>query len=536
MALADPRVSSGSLATRTGVRLRADYVALLAVVFAFGGECLFFVFNGYLNRDEGWYLLSGKQVFDGGVPYRDFPYFQTPLLPYVFGASQQIFGSGIIAGRATSLIFAAASMALILYIGERIGGRRTAICAAILILLTPDFALASVTARSEAVVVPLTLAALAAMLTYRRGFAAITLAPALLLVATATRLSFLPAVLLCAAFCYGQARPSRREALLAAGALVALAAAFIVPFVIVAPHRTIFDVWTAQAARNNQFGLEQHDVWLTVIRRIWFVNLPFDLFFVVIIPTLFALALIVDRWRSGWRPWRASADDVMSRYLLLIGFAIVLWLPFAGFDHQEDRYFIPSFALSALLAADLFVRASRSYFGEIGRLLPPVFVALVVAHAVFQVGTIREFIDPHDVGQTDGVGAYIASMMSGDDQLVSFNATLAVAADHNVAPQMLMGQFSFWPSMSDADARRNGVVNADVLQDVMLDPRTKVIALDDYDLGLIGNTRPEDDTLPSLTAWPFKLYPQLLSTFDLVRTVTNFGQFDATLYILERRT
>jgi hypothetical protein len=88
--------------------------------------------------------------------------------------------------------------------------------------------------------------------------------------------------------------------------------------------------------------------------------------------------------------------------------------------------------------------------------------------------------------------------------------------------------------MQDATARRDGVVNAALLDQLMLDPRTKVIALDDYDLGLIAQARDEDPAVTSNAAWPFKLFPDLIGQFRLVETEPDFGQFSGTLYILER--
>jgi hypothetical protein len=159
---------------------------------------------------------------------------------------------------------------------------------------------------------------------------------------------------------------------------------------------------------------------------------------------------------------------------------------------------------------------------------------LLSAHALFQFAGARDLVDSRDVPETYEVGRYIGGMMGPDDQLVTFNPTLAVAADRTLAPPLLMGQFSFWPYMSDAAARAAGVVNANLLEDLMLDPRTKVIALDDYDLELIATARDESLLVAPNAAWPYKLFPVLIGRFEVVRRVPNFGQFSGTLYVLER--
>lgn len=68
---------------------------------------------GLVDNDEGYYGLAAKLTIQGEVPYRDFFYLQTPLLPYVYGAWMQVFGVSLGATRALSVIFAVALGALI---------------------------------------------------------------------------------------------------------------------------------------------------------------------------------------------------------------------------------------------------------------------------------------------------------------------------------------------------------------------------------------------------------------------------------------
>jgi hypothetical protein len=47
-----------------------------------------------LSSDEGCYMMAAKQVISGRIPYRDFGYTQTPMLPYINGFFMNIFGFG----------------------------------------------------------------------------------------------------------------------------------------------------------------------------------------------------------------------------------------------------------------------------------------------------------------------------------------------------------------------------------------------------------------------------------------------------------
>jgi 4-amino-4-deoxy-L-arabinose transferase-like glycosyltransferase len=251
LAVVDLRLASREQVSR--IRAHALDAALVATLAMLMAESMFFVFFAYLNRDEGWYLLSGRLALQGELPYRDFPYFQAPLLPYVFGAGAAVFGSSLIGARMFGVVLALASAALVLYIGERLRSRATAVLATLILVCTPSVVLGMVTPRAEAIVIPLTLLAFALLLTYRRGAAGLVAAPAVLLLASAARLTFLPAFIAVAVFCYWRSRPSGREFAAGSMMLAGLGVMLSLTFIVAAPHQALFDVWTAQQARNTQF-------------------------------------------------------------------------------------------------------------------------------------------------------------------------------------------------------------------------------------------------------------------------------------------
>lgn len=513
-------------------RLAAVVPALALIAFAC--EAAVYVSYTYLNRDEGWYLLSGRLAFEGRVPYRDFPYFQMPLVPYVFGLPQQLLAPSIDGGRVIAASLGLVSMALVLYLASRLGGVAAAALAAAILLLSPDFMMASTTARSEAVVVPLALAAVALALARPRGVVGIVGAPALLLLATAARLTFLPVFGIVLVFCWWRARPTRREGIAAGGVLAALAGVLAIPFMLAPPSRVAFDVWSAQADRNSQFLPDPTPLYDTFAHRAWFFEIPADVFFVAIIPAALVLAYAYVAWRDGWR-MRAPAlgGDALSNRVALIVVALLLWAPFAGFDHQEARYFVPSFALLAIVAGDVVVASARGAMGASMRLVPMLFCGLFAAHALFGLALLPQSLDRHDVRQTADAGAYMREI-GGDGAIVTLNPSLALASGLRLPPALVMGQFSFWPSFSDERAADAGVVNVDGIEALMLDPGTRVIALDDYDLGLIAAFRGEAASAAPDDPWPMKLFPSLKGRFVVARVIPDFGQFAGTLYILVR--
>src|SRR5574340_1216606 len=104
-------------------------VSLLLLLY-----CLFTIFYSYfgtINEDEGWYLYASKLVYEGKLPYLDFSYTQTPLLPFVYGLPQWCFGTSLYIGRITSVLFGIVTLLIAIITANRLQGKVAgAICAA----------------------------------------------------------------------------------------------------------------------------------------------------------------------------------------------------------------------------------------------------------------------------------------------------------------------------------------------------------------------------------------------------------------------
>jgi len=72
----------------------------------------YWVEQGAPSADEGFYLYASSAVWHGAVPYRDFGYTQTPLLPYVPGAVFSAGGYGVRGQRWLNVAWVAAAAGL----------------------------------------------------------------------------------------------------------------------------------------------------------------------------------------------------------------------------------------------------------------------------------------------------------------------------------------------------------------------------------------------------------------------------------------
>ena len=67
----------------------------------------------FVDVDEGSYAAAAALALDGRLPYRDFFYTQTPLLPYVYGVWSEFLGEHWLVVRALSLVLSLALAALL---------------------------------------------------------------------------------------------------------------------------------------------------------------------------------------------------------------------------------------------------------------------------------------------------------------------------------------------------------------------------------------------------------------------------------------
>lgn len=80
---------------------------------------------GELNQDEGWYLYAARQITEGRMPYRDFAFTQPPLLPLVYSWAFHWVGRfGLLGGRVLTWLFGTLGMLSAVWLALRTGPRR----------------------------------------------------------------------------------------------------------------------------------------------------------------------------------------------------------------------------------------------------------------------------------------------------------------------------------------------------------------------------------------------------------------------------
>jgi hypothetical protein len=166
-----------------------------------------------VDLDEGFYLVSSKLAAAGQVPYLDFFFHQSPLVPFVYGAWLKIFGATWASARGLSALMAAAAGCIVFEFVRRETMSRFAAVAALALYVTSGLVVTWFTVVKTFALTNLLLVSAFAVLSW----------PPLRL--TVLRLAV-------------------------SGALVGLASATRVYAIVLAPVFVVWIVWGAGAARD----------------------------------------------------------------------------------------------------------------------------------------------------------------------------------------------------------------------------------------------------------------------------------------------
>jgi hypothetical protein len=493
---------------------------------------LHFVRAGNLNQDEGWYLYAAGLVYEGLLPYRDFAFFQAPLLPYVYGLPQTLFGPGLEFGRLTSLVLSAVTMALGARLARERGGRLAALVFLGLCILTPQVVWALTTTRTEPLSALLWMLCAFLVLRPSRNALASGGALAAAVLGASTRASALPAAVGVLFFVLLRHRDSPRD--LATALIPGLLAALPLAFLLLATpfDSLLFNLVGAQAERHSQ--LEPAEAWtLLQILAARLRDLHLLHSFYGIVPAISLAAGVA----AGFLRWpRREPRDAWSRPTLgvaVLGAAV--YLPNLVPRVVFPVYFAAVFPLFALVAAWTLGNASRATSGPARRAVWAVTgVLLLIQLGNFAGRHHAHTSSPPDLAELQETATDLAGM-SPDGTLVTLDTYLAVESGLRLAPGFEMGMFAYFPFRSDEEGRRLGVVTPGLLDGSLRSPAVDLVALSDRALGVLVE-RKHSGYRPFRKLGEEELRFALpgLEGHRLAWVVPEFGQFRDPLYVFVR--
>ncbi len=518
---------------------------------------------GELNQDEGWYLYAAGQIREGRWPYRDFAFTQPPLLPLVYSWGYSwVERFGVAGGRALTWCFGALGLLSAVWLSMRTGPRKvqrfTAGLCAILLAVNLYQSYFTTVVKTYALS-GMFLAAGLAMLSFvgrRNAFRAAAGAGFLLACAAATRITMGAALALGGLYLLACRRRLKRWAWLdfALGGGLGLALTFL-PFMAIGGDGFRFGIVEYHSLREAGPWIAQLAYKVGCLSRLGQAYFP---------AAVAGLLLLVAAGRHACRHRGAAgdsapdasaepADDIAPCFnaFLWVVVAVLglvhLAAPFPYDDYQVPVYFIFCAALSAT-AARWWLRVEGRWFGACTegarssrRMAILCGLWLVcslhafsspLAQGWFVAGRDRiwwRLREQSPMAQLRDMGNWVRELTLAEQgtELLTQDTYLAVEARLPVPRGLEMGPFSYYPDWTRERAERIGVLNRDMMIELLSTAtNAPIAALSGYSLSIRS---PEVEEVVREDRLAFDAI--LESRFDLVESVPGFGQAATTLDI-----
>lgn len=519
-------------------------LTLLLALAAAIGLYLFSIWFGSINQDEGWYLYAAQCVQRGEFPYRDFFYTQGPLHPLFYGSFARFWSPhGILGGRVFTAILGFLSCVFAGLLARRALPKSSAGIAAVIAFSLTGCNLY----HAYFTTLPKTYALTALfvnmgfwVLTYvtPRGVprsleSSLMAMPAgfLLALAAGTRLSLgllLPITALLLLVTYKKNGLSFFWFSLGAG--IGLLLIYGKPLL---EERDAFIFsQTFHTARNGG-----HDLFLIAgsLSRLIRAYLP-----------IFLLgAWLLLHWCSVIRKMQKNeprADPPCSGAFwpkIYFPAAVAVFLLHLSSPNPYDDYQVPVMGLFAAAFASWFV---QGFARDAVRKTTAAFWVLATLFLSFGSPLAQEWMiqkidrfwvvkkPQSDVRQIREVGKTIRRLADGDDLLFTQDTYLAVEAGMRVPKGFEMGPFSYFPDLTDKEAKNYHVMNRSGLIHELETTDADVVAYSGYGWAIQSPIMDEVPP-PERNA----MIAKLKERFSEALTVPDFGQNKTLLTILSKR-
>ena len=475
-------------------------------------SCAFFVVFRVPYLDEGWYVYAGQSVYEGRLPYRDFCYTQSPLLPYLYGLTTIGGGSGLWGGRIVSAVLALAACVVTAATARRHFGEEAALATGLLLAASfhaHGFYGAALTYGSSVFWLSLSfLVAFSEVREPRRTLAALLFA----MLAVGVRLSAAAVLPVLVVYLAGRAARPRRHAVWAAGYAGALLVLMFVPFSV-----GRLDVVIHETLGYHLAGEEESSRVARILGTLGRSALSYG---VLIVLALAGVSSAKDRAKL-------VACAAATGALFVVHFV----------PATTDPHYFAMLVPTAALGAGYVLVSALAKVSARGGIRCAVLCSAVALHAAGQLWEVRRtrlVSDPRSGSLTPDVGLRkmqvagkcIAQHMSDRDALLVLNPGLALHARRQVLPGLGMGMFAFRPQWDEATCKRHHVVNWPMLLRMVAHDRPKVVALGGEEMKRLHRADPE-------AAGTFMR--ALTGGYTPVREIKGFGQFRESLVVFVQR-
>ncbi len=536
------------------------FLLFLAVVASWLALSGLNIWMGELNQDEGWYLYAAKQMAEGNMPYRDFAFTQAPMLPLVYSWVYPWVGQfGLLGGRAVTWGFGTLGILFSVWLAMRAGPRQAqrftgGLCFIMVAMnvyqsyfttLVKTYALSSLFLSAGLLAL--------AFIGPKRGFRAAVLGGFLLACAAATRISLGAGLALGGLYLLIFRKRLKTWAWLdfGLGGMLGLAVTML-PFMMMGRDGFRFGVIEYHALR------ESGPVFAQIAYKVGCLSRLAQAYFPAAIGGL-SLLILAGRYlvlRAGPdesnenAPEHPGPGDIAPRFnMFLWTLVVVLGLvhiaaPFPYDDYQVPIYPVFCAALAAT-GARWWMREEVRRYGRTQELRGARRLAILVVVWIvcglyafsspltqgwFVAGRDRiwwRLRDKSPVAQLRETAQWIRDLNTpaGGTHLLTQDTYLAVEADLPVPHGLEMGPFSYYPDWEREKAEKIGVMNRDMLLELLqTETNAPIAAFSGYSLSIRS---PE---VAEVTREDQLAFAEILNQrFERVESVPHFGQAGTTL-------
>ena len=454
--------------------------ALWTLFAGYAAEALFFVYWGRPLSDEGQLLAAAGLVYEGLLPYRDFPLSQGPAIPYVYGLFTELFGSSILVGRYVSFAGCLATGAAAMALSLRLGGAVAAAITLVLLMLNLPAMWIGTTVTTQALSTPLVVAAALSLATPRSTALGWAIAPSLLLWSTCARLTNGLALVGVTLWTVTALAKSRRT-LLRVTALLAVQCVIVAAPVLLAPRAAIFHILSLQLTRAERGGFHYQTLLEHLRGSIGFFSVAETDYF-AIVPLSLALVLYLG-WRI-WRGWRPSLSlpirEPASGQLVMVTLAALVFAPHFALSSGFVSYFATSSVLLCVAIASAAAGFIREIRGRRARALGAAVAAALLAVSVADASREHQtYLNLRRGGFSHfrQIGRDLNALLGPDCTMVTFQTHLAIESGCRLLPGLEYSFFSYSADLPAADAEKYAVLTPSRLDQRIGEIRPEAIAI-----------------------------------------------------------
>lgn len=529
-----PEIENSVTTTRTwryankgGRGTDRDYLlAVGAVTLLFIGFSAVYIVRGNINEDEGWYLYASKLVYEGLLPYRDFSFTQGPVLPFVYGVPQAIFGSSLLVGRMTSVAFAVGVLLLTMAIAHRLNGRLAAVLAGLIMVLNPHTVYFLTITKTYALTAFLLSLALFFVVCEYRPVVRYALAALFLSLAAGTRLSVVLALPILWAY-IALIEKDRKALLFAVGLSGLIGAITYLPLYILAGDRMIFNVLGHHMGRY-----ETTTIFGAVYSKVSTVRELIAHYPALFIASVVGLAGSAAQWRRGRIRW-PGAELLHPAHLCIAGILLAVFAAHFLPGGSYAEYQVPLVPVAAILVGSLSVTLyqqippSQERGAMMGGLL---FAVLLLSLNVGLTNAKKAGVS--DLEEVLDLSRRIKETVPQDGVIYTLHPYLAVQSQRALVPGTEMGIFSFYSEAETRTAHRRRVINDEIAVTIIPRHQPDAVVLMDTDfLSSASYMQVEQAAVRS------EIEKQLALCYSPLWNGDQFGQFnnEVTLYLRNPR-